>query len=188
MVHLGPGVPELTGKGFWKDSMNSLLRIAFRNVLRNRRRSIITFSAVFLALGVMVGLRGFLNGMQATIRESVILGQTGALQVHRKGFLKSVNTSSLDLDLPTDEAFMGRILGVKGVKAATARIAFGGMANANDTSAVALFSAYILYDINRIVHGGEDNYITATLAVYLDIYNVFVSLLQLLMAFTGDRD
>jgi modulator of FtsH protease len=54
--------------------------------------------------------------------------------------------------------------------------------------AVALFSAYILYDINRIVQGGEDNYITATLAVYLDIYNVFVSLLQLLMAFTGERD
>ena len=51
-----------------------------------------------------------------------------------------------------------------------------------------VFSAYILYDINRIVHGGEDNYIVATLSVYLDIYNVFVSLLQLLMAFTGDRD
>lgn len=54
--------------------------------------------------------------------------------------------------------------------------------------AVVLFSAYILYDINRIVQGGEDNYITATLAVYLDIYNVFVSLLHLLMVFTGDRD
>lgn len=54
--------------------------------------------------------------------------------------------------------------------------------------AVVIFSAYILYDINRIVHGGEDNYITATLAVYLDIYNVFVSLLQLVMALTGERD
>lgn len=54
--------------------------------------------------------------------------------------------------------------------------------------AVLLFSGFILYDINRIVHGGEDNYITATLAVYLDIYNVFVSLLNLLMAFTGERD
>lgn len=53
--------------------------------------------------------------------------------------------------------------------------------------AVALFSAYILYDINRIVHGGETNYISATLVVYLDIYNVFVSLLNLLMAFSGDR-
>ena len=54
--------------------------------------------------------------------------------------------------------------------------------------AVAIFSAYILYDINQIVRGGETNYITATLAVYLDIYNIFVSLLNLLMAFTGDRD
>ena len=53
---------------------------------------------------------------------------------------------------------------------------------------VVLFSAYILYDISRIVQGGETNYISATLAVYLDVYNVFVSLLQLIMAFTGDRD
>lgn len=54
--------------------------------------------------------------------------------------------------------------------------------------AVLLFSAYILYDISRIVNGGETNYISATLAVYLDIYNVFVSLLNLLMAFSGERD
>ena len=56
------------------------------------------------------------------------------------------------------------------------------------TVVVVLFSAYILYDISRIVQGGETNYISATLAVYLDVYNVFVSLLQLIMAFTGDRD
>ncbi|MDQ5878923.1 MAG: modulator of FtsH protease [Pseudomonadota bacterium] len=55
-------------------------------------------------------------------------------------------------------------------------------------AAVLIFSAYILYDISRIVNGGETNYITATLAVYLDIYNVFVSLLNLLMAFSGERD
>ena len=55
-------------------------------------------------------------------------------------------------------------------------------------AAVGIFSAYILYDISRIVHGGETNYVTATLAVYLDIYNVFVSLLQLIMALTGERD
>jgi FtsH-binding integral membrane protein len=53
---------------------------------------------------------------------------------------------------------------------------------------VGIFSAYILYDINRIVHGGETSYVTATLAVYLDVYNVFVGLLQLIMAFTGERD
>ena len=53
---------------------------------------------------------------------------------------------------------------------------------------VLLFSGYILYDISNIVHGGETNYVTATLAVYLDVYNVFVSLLNLIMAFGGDRD
>ena len=53
---------------------------------------------------------------------------------------------------------------------------------------VLLFSAYILYDIQQIVQGGETNYITATLSVYLDIYNVFVSLLNLLMALGGERD
>ena len=50
---------------------------------------------------------------------------------------------------------------------------------------VMIFSGFILFDINRIIKGGETNYITATLSVYLDIYNVFVNLLQLLMVFAG---
>jgi modulator of FtsH protease len=54
--------------------------------------------------------------------------------------------------------------------------------------AIAIFSAYMLYDINRIITGGETNYITATLAIYLDVYNVFVNLLALLGIFGGDRD
>lgn len=53
---------------------------------------------------------------------------------------------------------------------------------------VLIFSAYILYDINQIVNGGETNYVMATLSVYLDIYNVFVSLLHLLMSLAGERD
>ena len=55
-------------------------------------------------------------------------------------------------------------------------------------AAVMIFSAFILYDISRIVQGGETNYVSATLSVYLNLYNVFVSLLNLIMAFTGDRD
>ncbi len=54
--------------------------------------------------------------------------------------------------------------------------------------AVLIFSGFILFDVNRIVTGGETNYVMATLAVYLDIYNLFVNLLQLLMAFAGERD
>ncbi|MFY9260156.1 MAG: Bax inhibitor-1/YccA family protein [Gallionella sp.] len=54
--------------------------------------------------------------------------------------------------------------------------------------AVLLFSAYILYDISQIIHGGETNYIMATLSLYLDIYNIFISLLNILMALSGERD
>ena len=54
--------------------------------------------------------------------------------------------------------------------------------------AVVIFSAYILFDVQRIINGGETNYISATLAIYLDLYNVFVNLLALLGIFGGERD
>ena len=54
--------------------------------------------------------------------------------------------------------------------------------------AVLIFSAYILYDISRIIHGGETTYVMATMGLYLSIYNIFVNLLSLLMAFGGERD
>lgn len=54
--------------------------------------------------------------------------------------------------------------------------------------AVLIFSAYILFDISQIIHGGETNYIMATMSLFLNIYNIFVNLLSLLMAFSGERD
>jgi modulator of FtsH protease len=54
--------------------------------------------------------------------------------------------------------------------------------------AIGIFSAYILFDVQRVVNGGETNYITATLAIYLDVYNVFANLLALLGIFGGSRD
>jgi len=54
--------------------------------------------------------------------------------------------------------------------------------------AVLLFSGFILFDVSRVVNGGETNYVMATLAIYLDIYNLFVNLLQILMALLGERD
>jgi modulator of FtsH protease len=49
-----------------------------------------------------------------------------------------------------------------------------------------VFSAFILYDVKRVLDGGETNYVSATLAIYLSIYNVFQSLLSLLGIFGGD--
>ncbi|NUU02863.1 Bax inhibitor-1/YccA family protein [Herbaspirillum robiniae] len=54
--------------------------------------------------------------------------------------------------------------------------------------AIAIFSAYILFDVQQVVNGGETNYISATLAIYLDVYNVFVNLLSILGIVGGNRD
>ncbi|MBA3252827.1 MAG: Bax inhibitor-1/YccA family protein [Pseudomonadota bacterium] len=54
--------------------------------------------------------------------------------------------------------------------------------------AILVFTAFILYDLKRVRDGEETNYITATLGIYLSLYNVFQSLLALLGIFGGDRD
>ena len=53
---------------------------------------------------------------------------------------------------------------------------------------MAIFSAFMLYDLKQVMDGGETNYISATLTLYLDIINVFQSLLSLLGIFGGERD
>ena len=54
--------------------------------------------------------------------------------------------------------------------------------------AVMIFSAFILVDLQRVVQGGETNYVTATLSVYLSVYNVFSNLLAMLGILGGERD
>ena len=54
--------------------------------------------------------------------------------------------------------------------------------------AIVIFSGFMLFDIKRVIDGGETNYISATLAIYLDIYNVFQSLLAILGLVGGERD
>ncbi|MDZ4162722.1 MAG: Bax inhibitor-1 family protein [Burkholderiales bacterium] len=54
--------------------------------------------------------------------------------------------------------------------------------------AIGIFSLFMLYDLKRIVDGGETNYISATLGLYLSLFNVFQSLLALLGLMGGERD
>ena len=54
--------------------------------------------------------------------------------------------------------------------------------------AIVIFSLFILVDLQRVVNGGETNYVTATLSIYLSVYNVFANLLAMLGIFGGDRD
>ena len=92
-----------------------------------------------------------------------------------------------------DFSFLGKILFVGLillVVASLANLFFQVPAVSLTISAIAvlLFSMYLLHDVSRIVQGGETNYITATLNLFLDLYNLFIGLLHLLLAFTGQRD
>ena len=55
-------------------------------------------------------------------------------------------------------------------------------------AAIVIFSAFMLIDLQRVVNGGETNYVSATLAIYLDVYNVFANLLAILGITGGSRD
>jgi len=135
-----------------------------------------------LVLGPMLQMAlGFSNGGRLI---ALAAGGTGAIFFTLAGV---ASTTKRDFSSLGKFLFAGLILLVI---ASLANMFFQipALALALSAIAVVIFSAYILFDINRIVQGGETNYVVATLSVYLDIYNVFVNLLNLLLAFSGERD
>ncbi|WP_126444492.1 Bax inhibitor-1/YccA family protein [Sulfuricystis multivorans] len=138
------------------------------------------FMGLMLSRILQVAL-GFANGGQLI---ALAAGGTGAIFFVMAGIAA---TSKRDFSNLGKFLFAGVIL-ILLAALANAFFQIPALALTISVLAIGIFSALILYDINRIVRGGEDNYISATLAVYLDIYNVFVSLLNLLLAFTGQRD
>lgn len=65
-------------------------------------------------------------------------------------------------------------------------LAIPAMSLAISAAIIFIMSGFILYDTSRIINGGETNYVLATVGLYLSIYNIFISLLQILGAFSGD--
>ena len=92
-----------------------------------------------------------------------------------------------------DFSFMGKFLFVGMIVALLAIVAnmflqIPALALAISAIVVVVFSLFLLYDVSRIVNGGETNYIMATTGVYMSLFNIFANLLQLLMALTGEKD
>jgi len=92
-----------------------------------------------------------------------------------------------------DFSFMGKFLFVGMIALLVAMIAnmflqIPALALTISTLVIVVFSLFLLFDLNRIVRGGETNYIMATTGVYMSLFNIFVNLLYLLMALTGQRE
>jgi modulator of FtsH protease len=92
-----------------------------------------------------------------------------------------------------DFSFMGKFLFVGMIVLLVALIAnmflqIPALALTISSLVIVVFSLFLLYDLSRIVNGGETNYIMATTGVYMSLFNIFANLLHLLMALTGERD
>jgi modulator of FtsH protease len=92
-----------------------------------------------------------------------------------------------------DLSFMGKFLFVGMIALLIAMVAnmflqIPALALTISTLVIVVFSLYLLYDLNRIIRGGETNYVMATTGVYISLLNIFSSLLHLLMALGGERD
>ncbi|MBT9609779.1 MAG: Bax inhibitor-1 family protein, partial [Aquabacterium sp.] len=129
-------------------------------------------------LGFALGLS---NGVQLV---SMAFGGTATVFV---GMAALANTVKRDLSSMGKWLFMGMlVMIVAGL--ANIWLQMPALMLAVSAMSVLIFSAFILYDLKRIIDGGETNYVSATLSVYLSVYNVFTSLLQLLMALGGASD
>ncbi len=104
-----------------------LFRLAVRSLARNRRRSLITLLAMALGVALVVVAFGIGEGMRNLLISQAVDSRSGALQVHKKGYLDEQEALPLDLTLPHDDAFVARMARVPGVRAVSGRLAFTGL-------------------------------------------------------------
>jgi modulator of FtsH protease len=134
-----------------------------------------------LTLGPIINmyLQAFSNGAELV---ALAMGGTGAI---------FIGLSTYALTTKKDFSFMGGFLMV-GILAAflagigAAIFSIPALSLAVSGVFIMLMSGLILYQTSEIIHGGETNYIMATITLYISIYNLFMSLLHILGAVAGD--
>jgi len=171
--------------------------------------SLLMFGAMMGMLFAVAALRNSVWGIAAllgfTFVAGVFLGPILQVALHLKNGAQLIamaagGTGLIFFSLATiatvtkkDFSFMGKFLFIGLILLIVASLAnlffqIPAMSLTISAIAVLIFSAYILFDVSRIVHGGETNYVMATLGIYMSLYNLFINLLSLLMAFGGERD
>jgi len=140
-----------------------------------------TFIAGLMLTPILTVAAGFRNGGQLVALSG---GLTAAVFFSLAGYASVTKR---------DFAFLGKFLFVGLVLLIVASLAniflqIPALSVTISAVAVLIFSLYLLHDLTNIVRGGETNYVMATLNLFLDVYNIFVSLLNLLLIFSGQRD
>ena len=135
-----------------------------------------------LTLGPIISnyLTAFQNGHQLVM---LALGGTGIIFLGLAGYAM---TTRKDFSFMAGFLMVGVLVAFLGSIAAVI-FSIPALALAVSVMFVLLMSGMILYQVSELVHGGETNYILATVGLYVSIYNLFLSLLQLLGVFSGDE-
>ena len=144
-----------------------------------------------LAIFAFTGVMGAALGPMLNYYLAMPNGPALVMQALGGTALVFFGLSAYALSTRKDFSYMGGFLFIGlliAVVAGIANIFLGIPALSLTISAVVvlIMSGLILFDTSRIINGGETNYIRATVALYLDIYNLFIHLLHLLTAFSGD--
>lgn len=105
----------------------SLVRIAFRNVTRNTKRSLITMAAVIIGCAAIVFARGYINGLHKGMIDGITQTMTGDAQIHQKDYLKATDALPLNLTVKLDDKFKEILSSEKRVDAWAGRLRFTGM-------------------------------------------------------------
>jgi modulator of FtsH protease len=153
---------------------------------RNSSIGIVLLFAYTFLLGLMLGpilqhAANLSNGAQLV---GLAAGSTGLI------FL---TMAAIGATTKKDFSYMGKFLSIGIMVAFIAIIAnlffqLPAFSIAISSIFVLISSAYIMYEVNQIVRGGETNYVMATLSLFISIYNIFSSLLHILMSFGGSND
>jgi putative ABC transport system permease protein len=111
------------------------LKLALRNVFRNRRRTLITLAAMAFGAAAIIVFGGFVNSIYVGVRESTIRSQIGHVQLHRRGFSEKGALAPYDYLIRDYGALRAELAGIEHVTAVTARLGFSGLVSTGDTTA-----------------------------------------------------
>jgi len=113
--------------------MSKIPSIALRNVGRNRRRTLITAVTIIFGVAMVLLVRGVTEGVKAVLINDIVNVRTGAIQVHKKGYVESLEAVPTGLNLPWTKEFRDRLAKIPHVTGVSGRVNFNGLVS-NGTS------------------------------------------------------
>lgn len=153
---------------------------AFRNSVWSLPLTFAFTGFMGYVLGPIVGLYLSLPGGEAIVSQA--LGTTAVLFLGLSGYAL---TTRKDFSFMSGFLFAGMLVVLLAI-VANIFLQIPALSLAISAAAVLLMSAMILFDTSRMVHGGETNYVMMTISLYANIYVLFLHLLNLFAAFSGE--